>query len=155
MVRVTTISRSAVAWSLSAAVIRLLPPLKLLHVPVEPGEAATPKLLEPAYPLVDWPEAPRVEAVEPLLSLSADPDEPYLTENAQVLGGARLGDAQRPRHVVDRAFTAFEQREDPTTLRLGDRIEHVGGGRGSCHARQHIPIWENVKPKHESGLFFQ
>src|ERR1700674_2093912 len=133
MIRETTISRSEILRALGADATSLLLVLKLLHVLVQPVEALAPELLEPASPLVDRLEATRIEAVEPLLSRAADSHQPHLAEHTQVLGGARRRDAQGARQVVHRALMTLEYREDPTALRLGDRVEGVRGGGGPWH----------------------
>jgi hypothetical protein len=99
--------------------------LNFFDVLVEPVEALVPELLEAADPLVDRPKTARIEAIEPLLSVSPDTYEPDLTQHAQVLRRAGLRDAQRASQLVDRSLPSLEQLKDPAPLRLGDGVERV------------------------------
>jgi hypothetical protein len=99
--------------------------LNFFDVLVEPVEALVPELFEAADPLVDRPETARIEAIEPLLSVSPDTYEPDLTQHAQVLRGAGLRDAQRASQLVDRSLLSLEQLKDPAPLWLGDGVERV------------------------------
>src|SRR5688500_12359136 len=126
-----------------------LPALECLHVGIESIEAPAPELLESTDPVVDRLESPGVEPVEALLSRLSHGHEPDLTQDAQVLGDTWLGDAERPRQFVHRALAPLEQREDAPTLRLGDGVEGVGGGCGSCHDRKICP-YRNIT-RHRCG----
>src|SRR3954452_14429985 len=119
MAREITISRSAVARSGSApllvVVIRwfLLPCLfQISHVLVQTVEALAPEPLEAAHPLVDRPQSGGIQAVQPLLAHPADPHQPYLPEDPQVLGRLRLGHPQVPRQVGHRPLAAPQQQQD-------------------------------------------
>src|SRR4029079_4374670 len=75
--REITISRSLAARSPPLLVVvivwSLLPRvLQLLHVLVQPVEARAPEPLEAAHPLVDRPQPPGVQAVQPLLAPPVD-----------------------------------------------------------------------------------
>src|SRR5436190_2121144 len=138
--REITISRSAVACAASppllvvAIVWSLLPCLlQLLHVLVQPVEALAPEPLEAAHPLVDRPQPAGVQAVQPLLARPADPHQPDLPEDPQVLGRLRLGHPQVPGQFSHRPLAAPQQPQDRPPLRLGDRVERVRGRRRSCH----------------------
>src|SRR5688572_30258519 len=113
--------------------------LESLHVGIESIEALAPELLESTDPLVDRLEPPGVEPVEALLPRLAHGHEPDLAQYAQMLGDARLRDAERPRQFVHRSLPPLEQCEDAPALRLGDRVERVCCGRGSCHERKICP----------------
>jgi hypothetical protein len=100
-----------------------------------------PELLEAADPLVDRLQAARVEAVQPLLPGPAHANQPDLAQHAQVLGGARLGHAQRPREVVDRTLPPLQEGQDLAPLGLRDRVERIRRRRHACHrARLYMPI---------------
>src|SRR5687768_838083 len=113
--------------------------LESLHVRIESIEALPPELLESTDPVVDRLEPPGLELVEALLPRLAHGHEPDLAQYAQMLGDAGLGDAERPRQLVHRALPPLEQCEDAPALRLGDRVERVRRGRGSCHERKICP----------------
>ena len=68
---------------------------------------------------MDRLEPPGVEPVEALLPRLAHGHELDLAQYAQMLGDARLGDAERPRQLVHRALPPLEQGEDAPALRLG------------------------------------
>src|SRR5499425_254479 len=111
-----TISRSAVACAASppllvvAIVWSLLPCLlELLYVLVQPVEALAPEPLEAAHPLVDRPQTAGVQEVQPLLAGPADPHEPDLAQDPQVLGCLRLAHAQVARQVGDWLLAAPQQ----------------------------------------------
>jgi hypothetical protein len=82
--------------------------LKFFYVLVEPVEALVPELLKSGDPLVDRFETARIEAIEPLLSISADTHEPDLAQYAQMLRGAGLRDPQRAGELVDRSLAPLE-----------------------------------------------
>src|SRR5438552_15448926 len=132
MMRETTISRSASLLAPLGIFVLLL--LKFLHVLVEPIEVLVPVLLEANDPLVHRLEAARVEAVEPLLPGFADPHESHFAKHAQVLRRARLRDPQCARKLIDRTLATLKKGEDAPPLRLGNRVERIGGRGGSGHA---------------------
>src|SRR5688572_14765333 len=119
--------------------------LESLYVGIESIEAPAPELLESTDPVVDRLEPAGVELVEALLPRLAHGHEPDLAQYAQVLGDAGLGDAECPRQLVHRALPPLEQCEDAPALRLGDRVERVRRGRGSCHEEKYMPISEYCK----------
>src|SRR2546428_3284667 len=131
MMRETTISRSASVLASLAICMLLL--LKFLHVLVEPVEVLVPVLLEANDPLVHRLEAARVEAVEPLLPGLADAHESHFAKHAQVLRRAWLRDPQCACKLIDRTLAPLKKDENPPPLRLGNRIERIGGRGGSCH----------------------
>src|SRR5262249_43499466 len=148
--REITISRSAVACAGSppllvvAIVWSLLPCLfQLLHVLVQPVEAVAPEPLAAAHPLVDRPQPAGVQAVQPLLARPADPHEPDLPQDPQVLGRLRLGHPQVPRQVGHRLLAAPQQHQDLPPPRFGDRVDRVRGRRRSCHGAI-ICLYRNV-----------
>src|SRR5688500_795052 len=113
--------------------------LEPLHVGIESIEALAPELLESTDPVVDRLEPPGVQLVESLLPRLAHGHEPDLAQYAQMLGDAGLGDAESPRQLVHRALPPLEPGEDAPALRLGDRVERVRRGCGSCHERKIFP----------------
>src|SRR5215203_439425 len=152
--REITISLSAVACAGSppllivAIVWSLLPCLlQLLHVLVQPVEALAPEPLEAAHPLVDRPQPAGVQAVEPLLARPADPHEPDLAEDPQVLGRLRLGHPQVPRQVGHGPLAAPQQHQDLPPLRFGDRVERVRGRRRPCHGTIICLYWNVSTPR--------
>ncbi|HET6701972.1 MAG TPA: hypothetical protein VFH14_09220 [Gemmatimonadaceae bacterium] len=99
--------------------------LNFLDVLVEPVEALVPELLETADPLVYRPKTARIEAIEPLLSVTSDTYEPDLTQHAQVLRSAGLRDAQRASQLVDRSLPSLKELKDPAPLWLGHGVERI------------------------------
>ena len=127
-----------------AIVLSLLPCLlQLLHVLVQPVEALAPEPLEAAHPLVDRPQPAGVQAVQPLLARPADPHQPDLPEDPQVLGRLRLSHPQIPRQVGHRPLAGPQQHQDLPPQRFGDRVERVRGCRRSCHGAI-ICLYRNV-----------
>src|SRR5262249_16415205 len=129
----------AIVWSL------LLCLLQLLRVLVQSVEALVPELLEPADPLVDRLQTARIEAVQPLFAGTANPYEPDLSEDPQMLGRLRLRHPEVARQGGHRPFAALQQHEDFPTLWCGDAVDRVRGLRCSCHHANHMPISECVK----------
>src|SRR3982074_658085 len=123
----------------------VLLPLLFLYEVVEPVEPLVPQLLESGDPVVDRFETRGVDAVEPLLPVLADMHEPYFAQDAQMLRGGWLRDAQRAGQLVDRPLAPLEEDEDPPPVRFGDGVERVGCGRGSRHAPEYMPISAYVK----------
>src|SRR6476646_7001371 len=107
--------------------------LNLFDVLIEPVEVLVPELLEAADPLVDRLETARVEAIETLLPVLADPDQSNFAQHAQVLRGARLRDPKCVRQVVDRSLARLQEHEDLPPRWFGDGVERVGGGRSPGH----------------------
>jgi GNAT superfamily N-acetyltransferase len=84
---------------------------------------------------VDRAQTARVQAVEPLFADLPYSDQLNLAEHAEMLGSAGLSDPQFRRQLQDRTLALFQQLKDVAALRFGDRIERVGGRRGSGHDR--------------------
>jgi hypothetical protein len=82
---------------------------------------------------VDRLERATVDPVEPLASLVADLDRSDRSEHAQVLGHLRLGQPQLADQVVHGPLPAGKDIEDLPPPGLGNRVEHIGGRRRSCH----------------------
>src|SRR5262245_10065551 len=140
----------ATGWSLPPR-LRQLP-----HVRVQPVEAPAPEPLEAAHPRADRPQPAGVQLVQPLLARPADPHEPDLPEDPQVLGRLRLGHPQVPRQAGHRPLAAPQQPQDLPPPRFGDRVERVRGRRRSCR-RAIICPYRNVstpvaRPHHRRGL---
>jgi len=64
----------------------------------------------------------------------------YSPDSTMPLDPATVRNLELPALVelVDRTLAPFEEDEDPASLRLGDRIECIGGRGGSCHQEEHI-----------------
>src|SRR5207253_1549246 len=121
--------------------------LKFLHVFVEPVEVLVPVLLEANDPLVHRLEAPRVEAVEPLLPSLADPHKSNFAKHTQVLRCPRLRDPQCARKLIDRTLAPLKKDENPPPLRLGNCVERIRGRGGSCHEPNICPYRHMSRPK--------
>src|SRR5713101_2803165 len=150
MIRETTISRSASLLAPLAICMLLL--LKFLHVLVEPVEVLVPVLLEPNDPLVHRLEPARVEAVQPLLSGLAYPHESHFAKHAQVLRSARLRDPQYACKLIDRTLTPLKKGENPPPLRLGNGVERIRRGGGSCQVPNICPYRHMSSSRQGRGL---
>ena len=77
-----------------------------LEVVVQPVEGRVPKRFEIANLGVDRLESTRVQRIEPWRTGFAHPDEPHFTQDAEMLGCARLREAKRARHGVHGPLTS-------------------------------------------------
>jgi hypothetical protein len=94
---------------------------------------------------VDRLQPAGIQAVDAPAAGVAHMHQLNLAEHLQVLGDAGLGDPQLLDQLEDRALAGPQHLEDVAALRLGDRVEGVGGRGGSGHADHPIPLSEYVK----------
>lgn len=85
----------------------------------------TPVGLEP---LVDLAERTWVEAIQALLSIGAGDDHAGLSQDAQVLGDARLAQAQTGGEIAHGRLAVAQDVQDLAATRLGEN------GEGCRHA---------------------
>src|SRR3954453_3012636 len=152
-------SRSMRIWSAAGRVTFAVPlvatgiSLLLLEVfqnVVQQLVALRPQPLVALDPVVDGLQRRTVEAVQPLPPLIAHVHQPHFPEYAQVLGHLRLTEPELEHQVADRPLPAGQQIDDLPAPGLGHRVERVGRGRCSGHARDNTyPYGYASSQRHE------
>src|SRR5690606_10659291 len=86
-------------------------------------------------PIVHGFELLRLEMIEAMLTLLLNRDEARLAEHAQMLGDRGLGNLQAVDELADGVLATSQDLDNRASAGLRDRIEHVGGGGDSGHAK--------------------
>lgn len=107
----------------------------LFRALLDSRELSAPVALEPAGPVVHRLNLIGVGAVERLPSMAAHHYQTDVVKHAQVLRHGRLRETKGKNDVADGSFAWREVLQDVSSPRLGDRIEEVGGRRGTRHDR--------------------
>jgi hypothetical protein len=100
-----------------------------IEVPLEGVQAARPQLTVGVEPGVDLAQRLEAQLVPAALGVVADADEAGLAEDAQVLGGAGLAQAEVLDELTDGAWAFAEQVQDVAPSGLGE------GGEGGGHSQ--------------------
>jgi hypothetical protein len=101
-----------------------------VQLALEGVQAPPPHAAVRVEPGVHLDERLGLQLVPPPLGVLADADEPCLPQDAQVLGGARLAEAETLDELTDRARLFAEEIENAATGGLGKGSE---GGVGHFH----------------------
>jgi hypothetical protein len=91
----------------------------------------TPVRLKDSGPLVQRPDGIRVRAVEHLPAVAAGRHEADVAQHLEVLRHGRLTQREVADDVADVTLLPSEIDQDVAALRLSDRVEDVGGRRGT------------------------
>jgi hypothetical protein len=119
---------------------------------LDSAEVLAPKALEGFGPLMKRAERFAFGAVEPVAAVSANGYQADVFENAEVLGDARLFEAERGDYVAHGALLKGQKREDRSAARFCDSVEGVGGGGGARHAINIYPYRNMSREFFAGGL---
>jgi len=106
---------------------------------LDSAEVMAPKALEGFGPLMKRAERFGFGAVEHVAAVSANGYQADVFENAEVLGDARLFEAERGDYVAHGALLQGQKREDSSAARFCDSVEGVGGGGSARHGMNIYP----------------
>jgi hypothetical protein len=95
---------------------------------LDSAEVTAPKALKGFRPLMKRAERFGFGAVEHVAAVSANGYQADVFENAEVLGDARLFEAERGDYVAHGALLQGQKREDSSAARFCNSVEGVGGG---------------------------
>jgi hypothetical protein len=97
------------------------------------NQLVLPVAFEGRGPLMKWAYRFGVGAVQFLSSLAAHPNQPYITQHAQVLGDGGLFQMEGSHNLSDRALGPGKIAQNLSPAGLSNRVERIRSSACSCH----------------------
>ena len=109
------------------------------------SELTTPVTFKRAGPFMQRADCIGVGTVKHLTALPPHTNKADLKQNAEVFGDGRLRQIEGGDDVVYGALPGDEKAKNVAAAGFGHGVEGVGGGGGTRHGLNYIPIQEYVK----------